>query len=565
VLSDTYEYNAANQRTRVTQPDGSYWIYRYDSLGQVVSGKKYWSDNTPVAGQQFEYGFDDIGNRTTAKSGGDSTGANLRTATYTSDYQNRYNSRSNAPTFDVLGIAYGTSTVTVNDYSPYRKGEYFWKQLTNTTPPGFTSVNVKVNNQSIGTGGTYSSGSPENFTYDADGNLKTDSHWTYTWDGENRLIKMVANTTGGVQCVKYEYDWRGRRIRKQVWNTDNTGTTTANLDHRFAYDRWNLIAVVINNSLFRTFAWGLDLSGSEQGAGGVGGLLWIYDAATSGYYHTAYDGNGNVTGLVGTAGTIAAQYEYGPFGEVIRQSGTMAKNNPFRFSTKYQDDETDLLYYGYRYYNPSTGRWLSRDPLAEYSFGEAFLSKYNNNASMSDRIRAVALMPEYLFLANNGVNFVDLFGLVLVDKGGRTIQTGKFEIAIVMGHGSTDGYTWSFAPCSKGVAIMCYLIVNNGGNKDQGLVDLSGYTEENDPKVVWGKIAKGHDISADGMLDKAFAKIPTIAKDLCNCACKGLLPASIHVRFVWIPKGKDPIYNPQNEQTQYDGKNPLQNYDIPCG
>ena len=55
----------------------------------------------------------------------------------------------------------------------------------------------------------------------------------------------------------------------------------------------------------------------------------------------------------------------GPFGEVIRATGPMAKANPFRFSTKYQDDETDLLYYGYRYYNPSTGSWLSRDPLGE--------------------------------------------------------------------------------------------------------------------------------------------------------------------------------------------------------
>jgi RHS repeat-associated protein len=55
----------------------------------------------------------------------------------------------------------------------------------------------------------------------------------------------------------------------------------------------------------------------------------------------------------------------GPFGEVIRATGPMAKANPFRFSTKYQDDETDLLYYDYRYYNASTGRWLSRDPIGE--------------------------------------------------------------------------------------------------------------------------------------------------------------------------------------------------------
>jgi RHS repeat-associated protein len=58
----------------------------------------------------------------------------------------------------------------------------------------------------------------------------------------------------------------------------------------------------------------------------------------------------------------------GPFGEVIRATGPMAKANPFRFSTKYQDDETDLLYYGYRYYNASTGRWLSRDPIDEPGF-----------------------------------------------------------------------------------------------------------------------------------------------------------------------------------------------------
>ena len=46
--------------------------------------------------------------------------------------------------------------------------------------------------------------------------------------------------------------------------------------------------------------------------------------------------------------------EYGPFGEVLRATGPMAKANLFRFSTKYQDDETDLLYYGYGYYNAST-------------------------------------------------------------------------------------------------------------------------------------------------------------------------------------------------------------------
>jgi RHS repeat-associated protein len=55
----------------------------------------------------------------------------------------------------------------------------------------------------------------------------------------------------------------------------------------------------------------------------------------------------------------------GPFGEVLRATGPMAKANPFKFSTKYQDDESDLLYYGERYYCASAGRWVSRDPIEE--------------------------------------------------------------------------------------------------------------------------------------------------------------------------------------------------------
>jgi YD repeat-containing protein len=57
-VSFVYSYNDPNQRVRVGQADGSFWLYQYDSLGQVISGKKYWPDWTPVAGRQFEYAFE---------------------------------------------------------------------------------------------------------------------------------------------------------------------------------------------------------------------------------------------------------------------------------------------------------------------------------------------------------------------------------------------------------------------------------------------------------------------------------------------------------------------------
>ena len=123
-LSYGYWHNDANQRVRTTLADGSRWVYEYDALGQIKSGKKFWADGTPVAGQQFEYSFDDIGNRTATKSGGDALGGDLRSASYSPDLLNQYTQRTNPPAIDVLGAAHAQATVLVNSQAAYRKGEF---------------------------------------------------------------------------------------------------------------------------------------------------------------------------------------------------------------------------------------------------------------------------------------------------------------------------------------------------------------------------------------------------------------------------------------------------------
>ena len=370
--SFAYTYNRANQRSLRREADGSYWRYEYDALGQVVSGNKYWADGTPVAGQQFQYAFDDIGNRLSTKAGGDEYGADLRTNAYYPNLLNQYTSRTVPGAADVIGVSLATNTVTVNGLLPYRKGEYFRKELTvaNSSAPVWQGITVAATGQTSVSGNTWVPRTPEAFGYDSDGNLTNDGRWAYTWDAENRLRTMVPNTAIGPQSkLAFDYDARGRRIRKQVWsNAAGTGSPTNDL--RFVYDGWNLIGALNSSlSLLNSYTWGLDLSGSLQGAGGVGGLLVaseILNGVVLNSYLPAFDGNGNMAALVKAGdGTESARYEYGPFGEVIRMTGTMAKANPFRFSTKYQDDETDLVYYGYRYYNASVGRWLSRDPINE--------------------------------------------------------------------------------------------------------------------------------------------------------------------------------------------------------
>jgi RHS repeat-associated protein len=108
-----------------------------------------------------------------------------------------------------------------------------------------------------------------------------------------------------------------------------------------------------------------------QGAGGVGGLLAVSDHhATTGVvtatHYPAYDGNGNVSEYVNAAsGAQEAHFEYDPFGNLTVDTGGHAAAFAFRFSSKPQDPVTGLLYYGYRYYDPLTGRWPARDPIEE--------------------------------------------------------------------------------------------------------------------------------------------------------------------------------------------------------
>jgi len=191
--------------------------------------------------------------------------------------------------------------------------------------------------------------------YDDDGNATAyplPAHVTanssLSWDAENRLKQVTVNSV----ATTYLYDALSRRIAK----VPASGSPTL-----YLYDGFNCIAEYTGSTptLSKTRTWGLDLSGTLQGAGGVGGLL-----VTGGYYPT-YDGNGNISEYLTNDSYIAAHYEYDPFGNTVVSQGSQAADFEYRFSTKPLDFETGLYYYLYRYYDPLTGRWPSRDPIEE--------------------------------------------------------------------------------------------------------------------------------------------------------------------------------------------------------
>ena len=159
----------------------------------------------------------------------------------------------------------------------------------------------------------------------------------------------------------------------------------------FVYDDWNLIHETIytidggtTNTTEVQYFWGIDLSGTIQGAGGVGGLLAV--SRNGQLYFPSFDNNGNVTKYIDESGNVVAAYEYDDFGRTISQSGPLADFFRHRFSTKYYDPETGLYYYGYRFYSPDWRIWLNRDSHEEdggynlYAFCEnSPLTRYDIN------------------------------------------------------------------------------------------------------------------------------------------------------------------------------------------
>ena len=240
----------------------------------------------------------------------------------------------------------------------------------------------------------------ESFTYDDDGNLLADGLWNYYYNAADQLVEAVSkhkDQTGNRVGLRFIYDYMGRRAAKHVFDADNTtGLIDSNSPRSktlFVYEGWTLIAEYDCGTgslpvlaLKRTFTWGPDLTGGS-GAGGIGGLLAIQDHRTNwqGIFNPALDGNGNVTALVeASTGTIVASYEYDSYGNTVRFSGVYAMENPIKFSTKYHDNETGLVYFGFRYYCPSIGRFINRDPLREAGGINIYAFTRNNPINRGD-------------------------------------------------------------------------------------------------------------------------------------------------------------------------------------
>lgn len=403
-----YVYNTIGQR-RYAQQSGSafnsyggatYRAYVYNNRGELESTAMYNGlapnlAGSPSAGQELpgrrhEYRFDDIGNR---KTSGETGTAGSGDDEYGVNGLNQYTNKENG-SIRILGtVAAGAK---VSAYSSDNqivslnvKGNGWGGDLVPKSISGPTAGTIAIYGAVSAGGATtitttsrtwYSPGFIQTFAYDADGNLIGDGVSDYFYDAENRLVKV--STTAAAAAAGYPnlvsefiYDNEGRRVQKKV----TTYPAATVLTTKFIYDGWNLVAEIdgTNAALLRTFTWA------------SGALVQISDLVAGKTLLPIADANANIAALVNAStGTTEAVYEYGPCGELLRNEGAYANANHFRFSSYYQDDETGLIYYGLRYYAPSLGRFINRDPIGE-----------------------AGGINLYGFCANDGINSQDYLGL----------------------------------------------------------------------------------------------------------------------------------------------------------
>ena len=170
------------------------------------------------------------------------------------------------------------------------------------------------------------------YTYDNDGNTTAGGANAYAWDAANRL----AGTTIGGVTSSYGYNGAGLR----------TSRTIGGAALSYAWDLTGSMPNVLQDSAGNKYVYGLGLISATNG--------------TNQQYFLS-DGLGSTTAITDRAGNVTGTYTYDAFGAVRSQSGTTTE----RSYTGEQNDPTGLEYLRARYYDASTCRFLSQDPLPQ--------------------------------------------------------------------------------------------------------------------------------------------------------------------------------------------------------
>jgi RHS repeat-associated protein len=394
-------YDERGRRTQLHLPDNSSIHYTYDPL-YLRQVQRYSVDQNLLYTHSYET-FDSSGHLLEENSI-----ANLGSIRYTIDALGRATSLISPhyehhieqfdPTGNILrtrnktpfgvhvhNYAYDDLSQIIEEHSrfPHKHSydSHYNRLISDTTTGSFNSLNQLI------------SSSQATYTYDLNGNLihkqESEKQTHYTYDALGRLLTLeVLNET----LLAFTYDSHHRRLTKTtaLWCDSQWQEQETQL---FLYDEEDEIGATDPTGTILQ----LRILGSTPRAE-IGAAIAL--ELHSEIYVPIHDLHGNVLCLISFATQqIAEAYHYSAFKEeaILDSNGKTIPNsqvhNPWRFSSKRIDEESGLVYYGRRFYDPQAGRWITPDPLG-YTAG----------------------INLYAFVLNNPLIKVDLYGLEALEE-----------------------------------------------------------------------------------------------------------------------------------------------------
>ena len=384
-FKNTYVYDYLNRLIREdqTQQTGGATVaqkrvdFAYNAIDEFVTIARYKNTAGGTSNEvaTSNYGYDTAGRITSLNHKKGTNTKNAYTFTYdTLDRLSQTTSNDGTTNFSYDS----TSQVTTVDLPGTTNDENWTYDLNgNRTNTGYTTTT----NNRLTSDGVF------NYTYDAEGNRITrtrissaaaDDYLTeYTWDHRNRLTNMTFKNNSGVvkKTVDYGYDVFDRRIKKVV---DNDGPGSgAPITSRFVYDGSDIVLQFDGaNNLTHRYLHGPavdQILADEQINGGTSTLYW-----------PLADQQGTIRDVVNNSGTVVNHLQYSSFGKVTSETNA-AIDLIYGYTGRERDEETGMNYFRARYQDPSTGRFISEDPLG-FGAGDANVSRYvgNNSPNSTD-------------------------------------------------------------------------------------------------------------------------------------------------------------------------------------
>jgi len=343
-----YSYDVLNRLSTVTHTDGATTTFAYDNAGNRQSVTRRTQPGTLFSATAYTY---DALNRLTNLANKDGAGNNVSNYLYTL----RADGKRMSVAESGPSTSGGTTTYTYDDSGKltqesgsYGTVAYGYDNVGNrlTKNVSGSTTAALVNGQTISTYDANDRLTTPGHSYDADGNETTVNGQAASYDFENHLIGLSGGTT-------YTYDADGSRV----------GATTGGAAASYLVDTSLPYASVVEeysgSTLAARYDYGDDLVRMDR-AGGV--------------YYYLYDGLGSTRQLVGTNGSVTDSYYYDGFGTGLTRTGSTV--NPFLFNAQQFDTASGDYYLRARYYDPTSGRFLSQDPYSGSNDDPISLHRY---------------------------------------------------------------------------------------------------------------------------------------------------------------------------------------------